>query len=738
MDENSRKIRLARLLRPRSIAACGGKEAAQVVRQCLALGYTGKIFPIHPSKNSVCGIPCLKKLEDLPEPPDAVFLGVNHRLSITLTQKLQKMGAGGVVCYASGFSEAQTQIKDGTGLQQQLINAAAEMPLLGPNCYGFVNCLDKVVVWPDQHAAQSLKSGVALLTQSSNIAMNMSMQQRGLPLAFFASLGNQAQIEMLEIAQALIEDTRITAIGMVIEGFTEIERLFQLAKRARMLRKPIIALKVGRSEQARQAAMSHTASLVGTFDATAAAFRILGIGQVDSLPVLLETLKIMHAGGAILTRAEKSCKKTLGYSARLSSMSCSGGEAALIADQAHGRKNIHFPQLNDRQRKKIKITLSQMVAASNPLDYHTFIWAQREAMTKTFSAMLAFPFDLNLLIIDLPHPEKCSSQDWLPAARAFEDAVTNTAARAAVVATLHENMPETWAKRFLQKGIAPLYGLQEALDAIEVAVEIGNRWLQDEASEKTYAQGKEFVPFLGAQLNSRQNKTSQNKTSQSAGKGKDSGSGGLLDEASAKALLAKHGIATPRGLVVVSVKQACEFQQRIARPIVMKALGVPHKSDVGALELQLSAPPDIEKAFAKLQCFSKELLVEEQVEGALCELLVGITRDQQFGLMLTIAAGGRLVELMRDKVMLPLPIARCELEAELQALPVLRLLQGYRGAPKGDLAAFLDLCELVSAFAQNFEDSLIEADLNPVIVRAYNKSDKSEGALALDALLRFA
>lgn len=774
MAENSRKTRLARLLRPRSIVACGGKEAAQVVRQCLALGYRGKIFPIHPSKSSVCGIPCLARLEDLPLPPDATFLGVNCRLSIELTQKLQKMGAGGVVCYASGFSEAQAEIKEGINLQQQLLEAAAEMPLLGPNCYGFVNCLDNVCIWPDQHAGQSLKSGVALLTQSSNIAMNMSMQQRGLPLAFFTSLGNQAQTGMLELAQELIEDTRITAIGLVIEGITEIERLIELAERARILRKPIVALKVGRSEQARQAAMSHTASLVGTHEATVAAFRKLGIGQVRSLPILLETLKVMHAAGPIVARVAASCEKTrektrekthgkthgkarenyLLYSAKLSSLSCSGGEAALIADQAHGRKNIHFPQLENEQRKKIKQTLSEMVAATNPLDYHTFIWAQRDALAKTFSTMLAFPFDQNLLIIDLPHPERCSPQDWLPAAQALEDAVEATSARVAVVATLHENMPDAWAKRFLQKGIAPLYGLQEALDAIEVAVEVGNRWSQDEALEKARlvngavkgvgigvgkgvdrgAREAEVVaapsPFLRARLEQSKGKTK--------GKNSEGGcAGGLLDEARAKTLLAKHGIAIPRGEVVASAEQASRFQRRIDRPIVMKALGVSHKSDVGALVLQLSVASEIEKAFVKLQPFSNEMLVEEQVEGALCELLVGITRDQQFGLMLTIAAGGKLVELMRDKITLPLPISRCELQGELDALPVMRLLQGYRGAPKGDSAALLDLCECVSVFAQIHERSLIELDLNPVIVRAHNQSAGGAGALALDALVRF-
>ena len=706
---STREARLARLLRPRSIAACGGKEAAQVIQQCLKMGYRGKIFPIHPRKKSVCGIPCFASVKDLPVPPDVAFLGVNHKLSIELTRELQAMQAGGVVCYAAGFSETQREVKDGYNLQQQLLEAADDMPLFGPNCYGFVNCLDSIAVWPDQHAAKKIKRGVAILTQSSNIAMNLSMQQRGVPLAFFASMGNQAQIGMLEIAQNLIEDKRISAIALLIEGITEIERLLNLAERARAIKKPIVVLKLGQSEQAKRATFSHTASIAGAHEATAAALKRLGVGQVKSLPVLMEVLKILHSAGPL-------------NSAKISSMSCSGGEAALIADAAHKRKKIQFPKLSAKQHSNIKKTLSHIVSVDNPLDYHTFIWAKQNALTRTFSAMLTCNFDLHLLIIDFPNPTRCSDKDWIPSALALKDAVKATNARAAVVATLHENMPQVWADKFMQQGIAPLYGIEEALDAIEVAAEIGSAWLHlQKNNRKEKASNQLFLRASNEKVKLAQANATRNTI--------------LLDEASAKTLLAQHGIPVPRGQVIESSIQACEFQQKIGLPVVIKALGIPHKSEVSALELNLNSHTAIEKSCARLQKFAKKLLVEEQISGAVCELLLGITRDEQFGLMLTIAAGGRLVELMQDKVTLPLPITRSELLSALESLPVMPLLKGYRGAPAGDIEAFLRLGERVSDFAEKNEASLIELDLNPVIVRTNGCKDGS-AAIAADALVR--
>jgi acyl-CoA synthetase (NDP forming) len=199
---------------------------------------------------------------DLHRAPDAAFIGVNRHLTLDMVRELAARGAGGAVCFASGFGEAGEE-----GLQEELVAAAGSMPVIGPNCYGLLNYADGVALWPDQHGGMRLAvgaRGAAILTQSSNIAINLTMQRRGLPLAYVVTAGNQAQTGLSEIALGLIEDDRVSVLGLHIEAFDSVPGFERLAARARELRKPIVALKAGRSEQARAAAISHTASLAGS------------------------------------------------------------------------------------------------------------------------------------------------------------------------------------------------------------------------------------------------------------------------------------------------------------------------------------------------------------------------------------------------------------------------------------------------------------------------------------------
>ena len=210
------------------------------------------------------------------------------------------------------------------------------MPIIGPNCYGLINYADGALLWPDQHGGARLAAdtrGVGIITQSSNIACNLTMQKRGLPVAFLMTAGNQAQTGLSEMALGLVEDERVSALGLHIEGFDSVAGFERLAARARELKKPIVAMKVGRSEQARAATISHTASLAGSDAASDAFLKRLGIARVDTIPSFLEALKLLHAAGPLAGRT-------------LSSMSCSGGEASVMADSAEGR-GVRFPALTE-------------------------------------------------------------------------------------------------------------------------------------------------------------------------------------------------------------------------------------------------------------------------------------------------------------------------------------------------------------------------------------------------------
>ncbi|MER9139375.1 acetate--CoA ligase family protein [Mesorhizobium sp. M0830] len=682
--------KLERLLRPKSIAVFGGAQAAVVVAQSIKMGFAGEIWPVHPSKEEVAGRKAYRSVADLPGAPDAAFVGVNRHLTIEVVKALAERGAGGAVCFAAGFLETEAYDDDGERLQAELVAAAGQMPIIGPNCYGLINYADGALLWPDQHGGIRLADGgkgVAIITQSSNIAINMTMQKRGLPIAFLMTAGNQAQTGLSEMALGLIEDERVTSLGLHIEAFDSVAGFERLAARARELKKPIIAMKVGRSEQARQATVSHTASLAGSDAASGAFLRRLGIARVDSIPAFIEALKLLHITGPLP-----------GY--RLSSMSCSGGEASVMADSAEGRW-VNFPVLSDTHRAHVKSTLGPLVAVANPLDYHTFIWNNEPAMTATFTAMVSGGFDLNMLVLDFPRPDRCSDTDWWATLRAFESALKTNKAQGAIVSSLPENLPEEYTAGLMARGMVPLFGISEAMDAAGAAAFIGWAWHEPQAQPiDTSASGAPVGEHV------------------------------TPDEAEAKSRLIKAGLPVPKGERAANAVEAVISSMALGFPVALKALGVTHKSEVGAVQLNLKDAESVSTAAHDLLPLGTGLYVERMVRDGVAELIVGFTRDPMFGAVMTLGTGGVLVELLRDSVTLMLPATRDDIEAALRGLKLYPLLEGYRGRPKADVQAAIDAISGIAAFVQENAGEIEELDINPLIVCAEGK-----GAWIADALL---
>lgn len=690
----TKATRLDRLLRPTSIAIIGGGAfGTNVVEQCLKMGYAGEVWPVHPSRPDVHGVPAFKSVADLPDAPDAAFVAVNRQLTIDIIRQLAELGAGGAICFAAGFLETGDDDADGAGLQAALVEAAGSMPIIGPNCYGLINYADGALLWPDQHGGRRLKpgeKGAAIITQSSNIACNLTMQKRGLPLAFLMTAGNQAQTGLSEIALGLIEDERVTALGLHIEGFDSVPGFERLAARARELRKPIVAMKVGRSEQARAATISHTASLAGSDAGSDAFLKRLGIARVDSISSFLETLKLLHAVGPL-------------DGGRLSSMSCSGGEASVMADTAEGR-GVGFPVLADAHRARVKETLGPLVAVANPLDYNTFIWNNEPAMTATFSTMVSGGFDLNFLVLDFPRTDRCSDADWWATVNAFEAALKANKANGAIVASMLENLPEPHSEELLKRGIVPIHGIVEAFDAAEAAAFIGQAWRAALPPPLT-------PPHKGEGDTGVSRRPSP-------------------DEAEAKALLREAGLPVPQGLRAASVEEAVAAAERLGFPVALKALGVAHKSEAGAVLLNLRDAASVGEAARRLAGVGSGLYVERMVEGGVAELIVGFTRDPVFGPALTLGSGGVLVELLQDSATLLLPASPTEIEIALRGLKLFPLLDGYRGRPKADLPAAVRAISGIAAFVAERADAIAELDINPLIV-----CKNGSGAFIADALL---
>ena len=395
----SSQSRLRRLFSPKSVAVVGGGVwCRSVIEQLFKIDYKGKIFPVHPSRKEIFGLKSFKDLDDIPGTIDASFIGVNRTTTIEVVKKLNSLNAGGAVCFASGFLEAENDKKGSGELQKSLIEAAADMPILGPNCYGFINYLDRSVLWPDQHGGKVVDRGVAILTQSSNLAINLTMQTRGVPISYIMSVGNQACLGFSEIGKYLLSDPRVTALGLHVEGIGDLRAFEELADEARKSGKSIVVLKVGKSLQARKAAQSHTASLAGDAQGAKSLFKRLGIAEVDRLDVLIDTLKILHLYGPLSSK-------------NIRSLSCSGGEASLVADLAQ-EYGVQFPPLGKENISELRVVLGEMVALSNPLDYHTYIWGNINAMASTVLAMMRGHEGLTIIIVDFPRNDNCNPAAW--------------------------------------------------------------------------------------------------------------------------------------------------------------------------------------------------------------------------------------------------------------------------------------------------------------------------------------
>jgi acyl-CoA synthetase (NDP forming) len=674
---------LARLIAPRSIVFIGGLEAETAIRVTRQLGFPGTIYAVNPRRASLAGIACLKSIAELPEIPDAAFVAVKREPTIEVVSELARRGVGGAVVYASGFAEHGGE---GRELQDRLVAAAGAMAVMGPNCYGFINALDRASPWPDEHGLAPCERGVAIVTQSGNMAVNFAMMRRAVPVAGLYTLGNQAGVDMAALLDLLADDPRVSAIGLHIEGLRDVQAFAAAAAKAMQARKPVVVLKTGCSEQGAKVTMSHTNSLAGTDDLYDALFGRYGIARVASVSGFAESLKLLHHGGPL-------------PGSRLVSMSCSGGEAALVADLAAGLR-LQFPPFDDATRDRVAATLNEYVVVDNPLDYHTFIWDQDDKLFATFSAVLSGGFDATMLVLDIPTRPPMNPRSWVVTADAYARAAVATGARAVTVSTLHESMPDEVAERLSAAGVAPLLGIDDALTALEAAGYIGAAW----------ARG---VPALPLRRTAPADAPAR-----------------LLGEHAAKQRLAAYGLAVPHG-VLCAPDEAPAAARRIGFPVVLKASGaLAHKTEAGGVALDLKGEADVAAAARRMAALGDEVLVELMVPDAVCELIVGIKADAQFGLALVIGAGGVLTELWRDSVTLLLPVDRADISSALSRLHISKLIDGFRGR-SGDREAAISAIQAVARFAADHASSLEELDVNPLLILA-----SAKGAVAADALIR--
>jgi acetyl-CoA synthetase len=700
---------LRRLIAPRSLALIGASAWTDAVAAgSRAIGFAGTVWRVHPSKPSTAETPFYRSVADLPGAPDAAFLAVPNHEVPGVAAALAARGCGGFVCFTAGFAE--TGSEDGRRLTQELQQAAGALPYFGPNCYGFVNFFDRVALWPDQVVGQTSERGVALICQSGTIALTLMFNDRSLPIGYLFTVGNQTRVAVEDLVESLCEDPRVTAFGLYVEGIQDPVRFAAAAAKARAFAKPIAIIKSGRTEAAARTAHSHTGALAGA-DAVFETFcRQAGIARCDTLSTLCETLKLFHAGGPTAGR-------------KVLVMGASGGDMAMTADVARSL-DLEFAPLPSDAAVELRGLLTDRVTIANPFDIHTYLWFDPPKLGRVFASVLNANYDAVGFMLDCPPDGRSDTRAFDAVIDVFIDAARQAAAAgSATRAALIGSLPETNGRRIREQcqagGVVPLQGQREALEALALAGAVGAAWQA----------GRD--PLL--QIPGRASHTTHTTHAGHATHGSHAPAPArALSEHEAKNALAAFGLATTRG-TVGPADTAVAAAAALGFPVVIKAVGahLEHKTEVGGVVLNVQTAAEADAAVARLRWLSSTLLVEPMIADGVAEILLGVIVDPQFGQVLVIGAGGVLAELLDDTVSLLPPWDAPAIEAALAQLKVRTLLDGFRGKPRGDVPALIDCALAVARYATAHCESLVELDVNPVIVRPAGR-----GAVAVDALIR--
>ena len=674
-------MNLERLFRPKTVAVYGGKWSDYVVEQCVKLGFSGKIWRVHPNRKD-----CFHSSEELPDAPDVVFFGINRELTIQEFSTLRQRGLGGAVVFASGFGEE----KDGTEYARKLESAAGALPFIGPNCYGFVNFFDRVALWPDQVTGLQIDRGVAFIAQSGTISISMMSQRRSLPLGYVISLGNQQRLAAEDLIRYCAEDDRVSAIGLYLEGILDLPKFIEAVDYARTLGKPIALIKAGSSEKGRSAANTHTGALTGSDSLHDALFERLGIARCETLSSLVETLKLLHCFGPLPSK-------------RVLVLGASGGDMAMISDSA-SKLDLDFSQIPETETDNLRASVGERVKLNNPLDIQTATWFDYPKLRKMFNVLLRCDYAVTAFMVDPQDEIEADTKSFDCAIDILLDAVkeNSTSGHAALLSSLPESLSKSTREKCLRAGVAPLQGLVESLEALQHAAKISKAWSEWSLPE--------IIPPILDTLNFR-----------------------TLTESESKEILAQHEFDVPRSRLA-SEEQVSVAAEEIGFPLVLKVVApeISHKTEHGGVAVNLKNIPEVIEAVAGMSRIAEYFIVEEMITDGVAELILGVSVDPQFGPTLTLGAGGILTELLRDSVSLLFPVSESQVSQAIEKLRINVLLKGWRGNPEGDTEALVVAVLKLAEFVERHSERLAGCDINPLIVRPRGK-----GVIVVDALINF-
>lgn len=706
-------MNLKKLLQPRAIAVVGASEkpgaGSLVIENLRSLGFEGPIVPVHPKYQRVLGLPCYPSLLDVPEEIaiDCVAIVLGAPRIMPVLEQARQRGVQGAWAFASGFAETGAP---GAQLQQELkaFCDQNDIAFCGPNCVGFVNLHARVGTFSAPVSPTMQSGGVAAIAQSGSVILALANSNRGMGFSTLVSSGNEAVLDCVDYINYFINDHRTKVIALFLEGIRRPKEFIDACKRAAEAGKPIVAVKVGRSDLARRTVTSHTGAMAGADAVVDAVFDHLGVIRVDDLDQLMETAEALA-----------QCGDRLPQGRGVGMVTVSGGEIGLVGDIARDC-DFAFPALSSRAKTKLTAKLPAYCTIANPLD----AWGSGD-LAQTYPAcleILAQEEAIDLIAVSQDAPPGMAPKQIDQYADVARAAVRCAATGKPVVVFSHVSGGlEPKLKEILDAGRIPfLQGTRESLTAITHLIRYGRFQQARRAHQAIPPAGAPPTASLVELISERP---------------------GVQTYTDSRRLLGHYGIATPREAIVDNLADAQSAARSLGYPVVLKGLThqVGHKTEAGLVQINIKTDRALLQAYETITAGLHEaqaadtaegILVQEMVADSVAEMIVGIHRDADFGPVLMVGMGGVLVELLKDtRLTLPsLDLDRaCRLIDSLQAR---RLLSGFRGRPPGDIDALAEALVAVGQLARDGGERIATLDINPLLVRPAGK-----GVVAADILM---
>ncbi|VTU15242.1 succinyl-CoA synthetase subunit beta [Variovorax sp. PBL-H6] len=698
---------LTPLMRPASVAVLGASPRPDsfgnsVVKNLLAAGYGGTIYPIHPSAAEVESLRCFADLQDLPEAPDCAVVALPADKVLPALAQAARRGIRAAVIFASGFAELG---EAGRALQAQLAELCARTGLLvcGPNCLGLANLHDRISLYSAPLPQPLRMGGVAIASHSGSGCIALGGVGR-FGLSHLVSVGNAAVLDVDDYLAFFADDPNTRVAALFMESVRHPRRFLEAAARMRAAGKPVVVLKVGRSAEGAAATAAHTGSLAGSHAAAVDFFRRAGVVLVEDMDEMVETCTLMV----------ESARRPVGDG--LAVINVSGGEVALTCDLAQAA-GLRFPRLAPATLDALGACLPAFATPSNPLDATGAAVFDMTMYARAVDALLADP-GVALLAVSQDCPVSLGAQG-AETYRAIAATTAAAAARTDKPIAFYSNVGGGLHPRAIEplagSGVAALQGARAALVAMRHFID-WHLWQPSPAPND--------VDVLEAD----------------AAWCDRLASGRALSEYEAKRFLEAHGVRTTREARAADAEQAVQAAEAIGFPVVMKidSPDIPHKTEAGGVRLALRTQDEVRAAFADMLSTVRErmpaaridgVLIQEMVRGGI-EMIAGLSRQAPFGHAVVAGSGGVWVELVRDSSLALSPVDAQRATALVGSTRAARLLDGFRGAAPADRAAFEALIVRLSQIGSAYADYIEAIDLNPVAVLA-----EGEGVRVLDALV---